>query len=210
MEGVVEELYQDYKRQHFADVEDLSVADLLALQEKDEPRKAAVVLVDVREDNERAVSMLPCAVTEEQFWGWMKAKENEREQEKEGEEVIVVPYCTIGYRSGLFARYLHQRFAQDGRRKGGEDERGERARRTSVKNLRGSLLAWTHEQQPLVTPEGNPTTRVHTFGKEWALVPPNYSAIYATGVARWGLNAKTALRTARWAIVSSRSSSFFS
>ncbi|KAL6041911.1 hypothetical protein QOT17_024710 [Balamuthia mandrillaris] len=198
MEEVVEELYQDYKRQHFADVEDLSVADLLALQEKDEPRKAAVVLVDVREDNERAVSMLPCAVTEEQFWQWMKAKENEREQrERRGRGdrgAVLYDWVSQRFVRALFAPTMEEKKGE------GEEERGERARRTSVKNLRGSLLAWTHEQQPLVTPEGNPTTRVHTYGKEWALVPPNYSAIYATGVARWGLNAKTALRTARWAM----------
>ena len=55
-----------------------------------------VVVVDVREAAETAVSMIPGAVTKEQF---------EAEAERYAQHTVVA-YCTIGYRSGKYCQEL--------------------------------------------------------------------------------------------------------
>ena len=103
------------------------------------------MLVDVRSDEERAVSTLPGAVSQEAFEATAPAGP-------------VVTYCTIGARSGEYA---------DGLRKQGRD----------VRNLAGSLLAWTHAGGPLTDAEGEPTRRVHVYGKRWDLIHSDYEAV---------------------------------
>ena len=48
----------------------------------------------------------------------------------------------------------------------------------NVRNLKGGILAWTHAKGPLVDPNGNPTTQVHTYGTDWNLLPPGYQATW--------------------------------
>lgn len=96
------------------------------------------VLIDVRPDNERQVSMLPGAISLETFEA-NRAVYADR---------AVVTYCTIGVRSAYVARDL--------------DEQG-----VSVSNFKGSILAWTHIGGPLQTPAGEPTTAVHVYGPRW-------------------------------------------
>ena len=74
-------------------------------------------------------------------------------------EKEIVCYCTIGFRSGLFAKKL-----------GG--------RGIPASNLKGSLLAWTYEQGELVDAAGGSTKQVHTYGRRWALAADGYQAVY--------------------------------
>ncbi|GAB5036440.1 rhodanese-like domain protein [Nannochloropsis oceanica] len=120
----------------------------------------AVVLVDVRTPEERAVSMLPAAITQEEF-------ERRQEEYRARPEITVVPYCTMGRRSGIYARKLVK--------KGGFEKE-------KVRNGEGILL-WTHEggregrkeggrdameTALLVGPDGRSTRRVHAYGQAWA------------------------------------------
>jgi hypothetical protein len=45
-----------------------------------------------------------------------------------------------------------------------------------AENLVGSLLLWTHAGLPLEDADGNPTKRVHVYGKKWNLVADGYEA----------------------------------
>ena len=87
----IEFLYKDFKTESFPNVKDVHATEL-AMWLKD----GRAVVVDVREPKERAVSTIPGAITREEF---------ERRRE-EFEDKYVAAYCTIGYRSGLFAKEI--------------------------------------------------------------------------------------------------------
>ena len=102
------------------------------------------ILVDVRTEKERAVSMIPGAITIQQY---------ETEQSSYRDRLII-PYCTVGGRSYLYARKL----AKSGIR---------------TQNYRASILGWCHANLPLVGQNGQPTRRVHTYSSVFT-VPNNY------------------------------------
>ena len=111
------------------------------------------VLVDVRTADERAVSSIPGSVSSAEYESDFDAKYCDER---------VVAYCTIGYRSGKYVEKLIE-------------EKG-----VDAYNLRGSVLAWTHAGGELVDGGGSgaPTTRVHTFGKKWALARSGYDSVW--------------------------------
>ncbi len=136
------ELYEGF-RGKFEGVPEVTVDDYAALAES-EP----VVLVDVRTDVEREVSMIPGAISADEF--------EARKAELDGS--TVVPYCTVGYRSGLYARELQQ----EGWR---------------VANMVGSIVAWTYNGGSLVNAEGE-TRRVHVAGPQWSFAADGYEPVW--------------------------------
>ncbi len=138
----IEALYAGY-RASFPDVSEMTPEQLAAAL-----RTGQVVLIDVREPAEQDVSMIPGAVPARQF----------EEQDGFHEAKRIVAYCTIGYRSGLYARKL--------------DERGRR-----VFNLEGGILAWVHAGQRIVDRNGQ-TNRVHVYDRKWDLLPRGYEAVW--------------------------------
>jgi hypothetical protein len=44
-------------------------------------------------------------------------------------------------------------------------------------NLHGGVLAWALNGGSFVTPEGEPTRRVHVYGEPWDVLPPEYEAV---------------------------------
>jgi sodium/bile acid cotransporter 7 len=138
----IEELYSGY-RASFPDVPGMTVEELVSAQAAGD-----VVVVDVREQAEREVSMIPEAVSVRQF--------EADGQRYAGKQVVV--YCTIGYRSGLHARKLN--------------ESGQ-----AVANLKGGILAWVHAGQAVTSTNGR-TNRVHVYGREWNLLPSGYEAVW--------------------------------
>lgn len=138
----IEILYARSKKQ-FPGVPDLTVAELDKLRETSD-----VVLVDVRNPPEQAVSMIPGSITSAEF---------ESDPAVHAGKTLVT-YCTIGHRSGLYARTLQ--------------DQGWR-----VFNLKGAILAWTHEQRELVDTLG-PTRRVHVAGPRWSLESSDYDPIW--------------------------------
>ncbi len=138
----IEEMY-DVIRKGFAQVPEISAEDLRERLGSDD-----LVLVDVREPSEQAVSMIPGAITGRQF---------EEDQDKYRGQTVAV-YCTIGGRSGHYAR----RLADDG---------------WNVLNFRGSMLAWTHAGGELVDANGA-TNKVHTDSRKFDLVAEDYQAVW--------------------------------
>jgi|GEM_PF-495132 len=139
----VDALYHDFSSRH-PEIPDITVDDFLSLKEED-----GVVLVDNRMPEERAVSMIPGAITDDEF-------ESDREEYK---DAVIVVYCTIGVRSGRYAKKLVRRGY-------------------NAFNLAGGVLAWAHTGGGFVDPHGDRTDRVHVYGEEWSLLPPGYSPVW--------------------------------
>ncbi len=126
--------------------------DAKALRARLEKKDHSLLLVDVRPEEERNVSILPGAIALEEY-------EARREADPTAfADRTVVTYCTVGVRSGFAANKL---------RKDGVD----------VLNFRGSILAWTHEDGPLVTPTGESTRQVHVYGKRWDYAADGYEPV---------------------------------
>ena len=138
----IEKLYAEY-RASFPDAAEMTVAQLLV-----EKKTGKVVLVDVREPAEQEVSMIPGAIPARQF--------EQEDKWREAKQIVV--YCTIGYRSGLYAEKL--------------GEQGYRA-----VNLKGGILAWVHAGQMIVNRNGM-TTRMHVYHRKWNLLPREYEATW--------------------------------
>lgn len=106
------------------------------------------VVVDVRSPEEYAISIVPGAITKEQF---------ETNPQRFLHRTVIV-YCTIGYRSQRYAQKLiEQGF--------------------TAKNFKGSILMWCQAELPLVTTRGKETNRVHTYSSKYR-VPAKYKAIW--------------------------------
>lgn len=133
-------MYEEYRKE-FPGIRELNVNELLKMKSEKQ-----IVLVDVRTDAERAVSIIPDAISEDEF----NANRNRFQN------LPVIAYCTIGYRSGLFAK---------------------RVTEIQVYNLIGGVLAWANAGQEFSNANG-PTRRVHVYGKKWNLLPEGYSAIW--------------------------------
>ena len=136
----IEKMYEEYTRS-FAEVSDLSPHQAMDLMETQK-----VILVDVRRTEEQEISMLPGAVTTEDFL----------ENLNEYEDKMVIGYCTISYRSGKLAKKLLKRGI-------------------TMHNLRGGILAWTHDGGKVYDGQGE-TKRVHVYGRKWNLAPQDYEA----------------------------------
>jgi rhodanese-related sulfurtransferase len=135
-------MYEDYKKK-FPTVEDIAPKKAMALMES-----AKVVFVDIRDPKEQKVSMLPGALTQEEF---KKNLEKYR-------DYVIIGYCTISYRSGKLAESL--------RKKG-----------VNMLNLKGGLLAWVHEGGKIFDASGE-TRRVHVYSKKWNYLPGGYEAVW--------------------------------
>lgn len=140
----IETLYANYARK-FPEVKDISAEELQQLQEQEQEQ---VTLVDVRTPQEMKVSMIIGAISQSEF---------EREQQKYRNDTIV-PYCTIGSRSGIYAEKLQEQGFK-------------------VFNFKGSILSWSHAGGKLVNNQGI-TNRIHIYGKKWELAAENYQAIW--------------------------------
>ena len=112
-------------------------------------RQDKAVFVDARPEAERAVSTLPGAVTEAAFLA---------DPARFAGKTVVV-YCTVGYRSGLLTQKL--------------DKQG-----AAAVNLAGGILGWLHAGGPILDAAGQPTKRVHVYGRTWDLAPLNYTAVW--------------------------------
>ncbi|WP_372895211.1 rhodanese-like domain-containing protein [Stieleria sp.] len=108
---------------------------------------ADFVVVDVRSDAEVDVSIIPGAITKKQYEANL--------EDYQGRTVI--PYCTVGGRSGAYAKQLA-------------------AKGVKVKNYKGSILKWVDAELPLVTLDGKPTNRVHTYSDRYK-IPSKYEQV---------------------------------
>jgi sodium/bile acid cotransporter 7 len=140
--AAMDKMYLGYQ-EGFPDVPEIDPAALAQALQDD-----SVVLVDTREPREWAVSRISGAITQDEFEG-SKAKYKDRK---------IVAYCTIGYRSGQFAKQL----ITEG---------------CDASNLSGSILAWVHAGEPVVNDDGQ-TNQVHVYGPQWDLLPDGYESVW--------------------------------
>mmetsp|Transcript_38764 Transcript_38764/g.74464 ORF Transcript_38764/g.74464 Transcript_38764/m.74464 type:complete len:189 (-) Transcript_38764:100-666(-) len=112
-----------------------------------------VVFVDIRTPAEQEVSRFPKSIDEEEFW---KNKDSYKDSH-------VVSYCTIGFRSGVFAQKL------------------KKLGYPHVYNGEGVVL-WTYDEATqLVHREKDgsevPVKKVHVYGNEWDLAADSYETV---------------------------------
>lgn len=138
----IESMYQA-SIENFPGIPEVTAEELQAML-----REEQIVIVDVRNPEEQAVSTLPGAITTEAFTQNMPQYEGS----------TVVAYCTMGHRSGLFV----QKLGKLG---------------WAAYNLKGAILAWTHGGGDLTDAEG-PTRRVHVFGRKMNLVAEGYEGVW--------------------------------
>ncbi|MEM8828436.1 MAG: rhodanese-like domain-containing protein [Cyanobacteria bacterium P01_G01_bin.19] len=138
-------MYREYARE-FPQVKGITVQKLQQLQQQNQN----IILVDVRSPKEREVSIIPGAITSEEFEANL--------EQYEDSNAIIVAYCTIGYRSGKYASKLRQQGIE-------------------ILNLEGSLLAWSYIEGKLVDRNGS-TNKVHVFGRQWQLTADDYQPIW--------------------------------
>jgi sodium/bile acid cotransporter 7 len=138
----IDEMYNEY-RKLFPEVKEMTVGELIERNSREN-----LVLVDVRTEAERAVSIISGAISIENF------KANKERWKNQ----TIVAYCTIGYRSGLFAKEIG-------------------ATGFDVYNLKGGVLSWAQTGHELSI-NGQMTREVHVYGKKWDLLPESYSAVW--------------------------------
>lgn len=106
-----------------------------------------IVLVDVREAKEQAVSMLPGAITKDEY---------EKNLPK-FKEYLVVAYCTIGYRSSEYVGELVKK-------------------NINAYNLQESLLGWAHRGLSFSI-KGSETKKAHVYEEAWNFLPSGYTGV---------------------------------
>ena len=139
---IIYKMYEDYKKS-FPEAEDVTPQEAMALM-----KSSKVLFVDTREAKEQKVSMLPGAMTEEEFEKHLDAYKDR----------VIIGYCTISYRSGKLAARL--------RKKG-----------ITMFNLKGGLLGWIHEGGKVYDAKGE-TKRIHVYSQKWNYVPAGYEAVW--------------------------------
>ncbi len=127
----------------FKEVPQMTIENYLQLKDQEK-----LVLVDVRNEEERSVSIIPMAISQKQF----EAHKSQFKRRK------IVAYCTIGSRSSKYASHL-------------------RNQGFKAYNLRESVLGWALRGHPFEK-NGSPTKRVHVYSRAWNFLPNKYEAIY--------------------------------
>ncbi|KAL1521964.1 hypothetical protein AB1Y20_021610 [Prymnesium parvum] len=133
----------------FADIPLASASEVLRLRAAATPLHP-FFLIDVRTAEERAVSMIPGAISAAAF---------ERLCDEQPETVargICVPYCTIGFRSGVYCRRLQHASVPPAKVLNGE-----------------GVVLWSHDVGAF---EGG-TRRVHCYGKEWEVAAEGFETV---------------------------------
>lgn len=159
--------------QMFPSVELLSSDDLLMMLKDNE--KCKPILVDVRSQAEINISRIPGAITKEDF-------EKRIKTETKLKTSTIVPYCTIGYRSGEYGTKLKNEGFQNVYNGDGIISYTYSADPT---NSNGCLV---YESKPGVFIQ---TNKVHVFSDQFNLVSEHYEPVTFTWFQMIGLFAGT-------------------
>jgi len=155
----------------FPDIPSLSSNDLIRQQSQRIDENSKILLVDVRTQAERNISIIPNSISLSEFHNIMKGYNPTTESSSLLPFASVVTYCTVGYRSGIEARRLRDLYSLP-----------------RVQNLDG-IISYTHacgskKGMPalgnnlvasLIHPETKEATnQVHIFGSSWNYVHSSY------------------------------------
>jgi sodium/bile acid cotransporter 7 len=135
-------MYDGY-RKSFPDVKEVSPQEAMHLVKENR-----VLFVDVRTPEEQEISMLPSAITEEDY-----LSNSDKYRDK-----TIIGYCTISYRSGKLAEKL------------GEEG-------LEMLNLKGGMLAWVLEGGKVYDESGE-TMKIHVYGRKWDYAPQGYKSVW--------------------------------
>jgi rhodanese-related sulfurtransferase len=113
-----------------------------------QPPRPSFIVVDVRDPREYNVSLIPGAITKEQY----------EKNKAQFAHATIIPYCTVGGRSAQYSRELA-------------------AQGVKVINFKESIIGWCEAKLPLVTLDGKSTQRVHTYNSR-NRVPSDYQPVY--------------------------------
>lgn len=138
----ISSLYSEYQ-QEFPAVAVITPEELMQRMNNGDD----LVLIDTREEGEMDVSMLPGAVSTEDFHQHFDRYKNS----------FLVAYCTIGYRSGLLAAEMLDK-------------------KIVIHNLEGGILGWIHTGGAVMH-EGKISHQVHVYGRKWDLAPAGYETV---------------------------------
>ena len=134
----------------FADIPRISGKEVMRLRESGRQ----VMLIDVRSREEMEISVLPGSVAADDF-------EREcRSRPEQYRDAILVPYCTIGFRSGLYCRRLLA------------GECGSGLPAPDVRNGEGVVL-WSFDVGSF---EGGART-LHVYGSEWDVAATGFETV---------------------------------
>lgn len=128
-------------RHDFPGVQRITTSELAAWLA--DSKRPAPLLLDVRTKPEFEVSHLKNAQR--------VAPDAPASAVQEAKDRPIVTYCSVGYRSGAFAKKLRT------------------AGYTNVVNLQGSIFAWANEGRPVFR-DGEKVTKVHPFNRIWGLL----------------------------------------
>jgi len=128
-------------RHDFPEVKRITTAELAAWM--DDGKRPQPTLLDVRTRAEFEVSHLPRArhITPDSAASVIR----------EAKDQPIVTYCSVGYRSGGFAKKLME------------------AGYTNVVNLEGSIFRWANEGRPIVR-DGRNVEQVHPYNRTWGML----------------------------------------
>jgi rhodanese-related sulfurtransferase len=151
MESMARQMMVDYTSKFSVPV--ITSDEIKELQKSN----ANILLVDVRDQEERNVSMIPGAISKDRF-------EKALDSSQIDKNTMIIPYCTIGHWSGVYGSKLMER--------GWEN----------VKNGEGIVL-WTYTgPNALVTTNARgdkcECNAVHTYGAQWNLIESTYEPVF--------------------------------
>lgn len=141
----IDALYAGARAKAFPGVPEISAREVIDRQIAGE----TFVLLDCRTPQEQHVSMIPGAITLEEF-------ENDPAKYQ---GAAMVCYCTIGERSGQRTAELC-------------------ARGINARNMPGAVLSWSHAGGTFVDESGDQTHRVHVHSPQFNLVAEGYEAAW--------------------------------
>ncbi len=116
----------------------------MGVQELKKIQETEVYILDAREKEEYNISHIPNAI----YIGYKDFDIRNLNDIPKNAPVVV--YCSIGYRS----EKIGEKLLKDGF--------------TNVHNLYGSIFEWVNQGNPVVTPAGEQTTKIHTYNKKWS------------------------------------------
>ena len=140
---ILSSMTQNISKKH-PNVKTLGPLEVLSWQKSNKE----FVLIDVRKDDERAISTIKGSISADEF-----NRDPNRYKDK-----TVVSFCTIGMRSSDFTEKLQ---------KEGFD----------AYNLEGGILLWSHQGLSYYK-KGQETKRVHVYSEAWDFLAEGYEGVW--------------------------------